>query len=40
LRAWHTVELGPLLDGASVEQAVVRSLPPEQPMTHYLRSDR
>jgi len=35
LRGWYAIELGPLLDGAAVDQAVVRRLPAELPMTHY-----
>ena len=35
LNSWHTVELGPLLDGATVDRALVRQLPAETPMRHY-----
>ncbi len=37
LRAWYRVELGPLLDGAPVDQAQVTRLPAETPMRHYTR---
>ncbi len=35
LSSWRAVELGPLLDGAAVEQATVVRLPVETPMPHY-----
>ena len=37
LRGWFRVELGPLLDGASVAMAQMVPLPAEQSMRHYLR---
>lgn len=37
LNGWHAVELGPLLDGAGVDQAAVVRLPAETPMPHYER---
>jgi hypothetical protein len=40
LRPWHVIELGPVLDGAPVDQAVVRRLPAERPMPHYVLGER
>lgn len=37
LNGWHAVELGPLLDGTTVDRATVRRLPPEASMPHYER---
>jgi hypothetical protein len=37
LNVWHAVELGPLLDGVTVDKAVVVRLPAETPMRHYTK---
>lgn len=40
LRPWRAIGLGPILDGAPVDRAVVDRLPAEAPMPHYVLGER